>query len=140
MHNRGCKQIPRRVGPGYIQNPWQHLRRHGEERPSVIRNYVKPPKVRRFSSVEQIDLLNGAIAGDTRSRNTLWSVAMGIIMAHLKRSGIHRCNYDDIIQEWAVAFFSSLADFDSSRGAAPSSFFYRRAPHTIRDYMRKYSV
>lgn len=105
----------------------------------MIRPYTKPPNYGYVSADKQIQALTGALGGHAESKLLLWSVGFGIMLSRLNQTRIPKHFRDDIIQEWALYFFSALADFDPSRGCSPASFFYRRAGHTIRNFLLAHS-
>ncbi len=101
--------------------------------------YNPPKKGSRINAEDQCSLVREAIDGSEEAKERLWEIAFPLILFNLRKSSAPRHTYPDIIQEWALRFFSSLGDFDPGRGASPMTFFFRRSLHTIRDFGLMYN-
>jgi RNA polymerase sigma-70 factor (ECF subfamily) len=62
-------------------------------------------------------LVAACLAGDDDARERLYSRHAGCVMAYLLRSGFHRSDTDDLLQETFLRAFRSLATFDPQRGS-----------------------
>jgi RNA polymerase sigma-70 factor, ECF subfamily len=69
-----------------------------------------------FVPTDEQELVAACLVGDDDARERLYSRHAGCVMAYFLRSGFHRSDADDLLQETFLRAFRSLATFDAARG------------------------